>query len=91
MAAYIWRQNIIALEKDNKRLEPGNQIELFGAKLKILSSFWIARLFVWVKRGNKSLDVSIVSSGFDPISKLSEINQTQNKDINLWTKKCQKW
>jgi glutamate--cysteine ligase len=87
-------KNIIALQKDNKNisLEPGNQIELSGAKLKNIhqvcseSQDYLFEL----KEVTKSLDVSIVSSGFDPISKLSEINSNPKQRYKLMNKEMPK-
>ena len=66
--------NIIGLNKGGKNitLEPGNQIELSGEKLNNIheacaeSQDYLFEL----KQVTKKLNISIVSAGFDPISKL---------------------
>ncbi len=82
--------NIIGLNKNNKNitLEPGNQIELSGEKLNHIheacaeSQDYLFEL----KQVTKKLDVSIVSAGFDPISKLSEIPNNPKQRYKLMTK-----
>ena len=88
------KNNMIGLNKGGKNitLEPGNQIELSGEKLSNIheacaeSQDYLFEL----KQVTKKLNLSIVSAGFDPISKLNEIpnNPKQryklmNKDITL--------
>ena len=88
------KENIIALNKGGKNitLEPGNQIELSGDKLNHMheacaeSQDYLFEL----KQVTKKLDIKIVSAGFDPISKLSEIPgnpkqryELMNKDMPL--------
>ena len=83
-------QNIIGLNKAGKNitLEPGNQIELSGDKLSNIheacaeSQDYLFEL----KQVTKKLDISIVSAGFDPISKLDEIPNNPKKRYKLMTK-----
>ena len=83
-------KNIIALNKGGKNitLEPGNQIELSGDKLNHMheacaeSQDYLFEL----KQVTKKLDIKIVSAGFDPISKLSEIPNNPKQRYELMTK-----
>jgi glutamate--cysteine ligase len=84
------KENIIGLNKGGKNitLEPGNQIELSGDKLNNIheacaeSQDYLFEL----KQVTKKLDISIVSAGFDPISKLHEIPNNPKKRYELMTK-----
>ncbi len=84
------KENIIALNKGGKNitLEPGNQIELSGDKLNHMheacaeSQDYLFEL----KQVTKKLDIKIVSAGFDPISKLSEIPKNPKQRYELMTK-----
>ncbi len=84
------KDNIIALNKGGKNitLEPGNQIELSGEKLKHIheacaeSQDYLFEL----KQVTKKLNISIVSAGFDPISKLNEIPNNPKQRYKLMTK-----
>jgi len=84
------KKNIIGLNKGEKNitLEPGNQIELSGEKLNHLheacaeSQDYLFEL----RQVTKKLDLSIVSAGFDPISKLSEIPNNPKQRYKLMTK-----
>ena len=70
-------KNIIGLKKGGKSitLEPGNQIELSGDQLNNIheacseSQDYLFELKQVIKR----LNIEIVSAGFDPISKLSDV------------------
>ncbi len=81
--------NIIGLNKGGKNitLEPGNQIELSGDKLNNIheacaeSQDYLFEL----KQVTKKLDINIVSAGFDPISKLSEIPNNPKQRYKLMT------
>jgi glutamate--cysteine ligase len=83
-------ENIIGLNKGDKNitLEPGNQIELSGAKLNHIheacaeSQDYLFEL----RQVTKKLDVKIVSAGFDPISKLDEIPNNPKQRYKLMTK-----
>jgi len=82
--------NVIGLNKNGKNitLEPGNQIELSGEKLNHIheacaeSQDYLFEL----RQVTKKLDLSIVSAGFDPISKLDEIPNNPKKRYKLMTK-----
>ncbi len=82
--------NIIGLNNGDKNisLEPGNQIELSGAKLNNIheacaeSQDYLFEL----KQVTNKLDINIVSAGFDPISKLNEIPNNPKKRYELMTK-----
>ena len=83
-------ENVIALSKGGKNitLEPGNQIELSGDKLNNIheacseSHDYLFEL----KQVTKKLNISIVSAGFDPISKLEEIPNNPKQRYKLMTK-----
>ena len=84
------RENIIGLNKGDKNitLEPGNQIELSGEKLNNIheacseSHDYLFEL----KQVTKKLDINIVSTGFDPFSKLDEIPNNPKQRYKLMTK-----
>ena len=81
--------NIIGLNKSGKNitLEPGNQIELSGDKLNNIheacaeSQDYLFEL----RQVTKKLNISIVSAGFDPISKLNEIPNNPKQRYELMT------
>ena len=84
------KNNIIGLNKGGKNitLEPGNQIELSGEKLNDIheacaeSNDYLFEL----KQVTNKLSISIVSAGFDPISKLNEIPNNPKQRYELMTK-----
>ena len=84
------KNNIIGLSKEGRNitLEPGNQIELSGAKLNNIheacaeSQDYLFEL----KQVAKKLDIKIISAGFDPISKLDEIPNNPKQRYELMTK-----
>src|SRR5210317_2656408 len=84
------KNNIIGLNKGGKNitLEPGNQIELSGEKLSHIheacaeSQDYLFEL----RQVTKKLDISIISAGFDPISKLAEIPNNPKQRYELMTK-----
>ena len=83
-------QNIIALSKEDRRitLEPGNQIELAGAQLNNIHEA-CAESYEYLfelKQVLKKLDLEIVSSGFDPISKLSDVPNNPKQRYEVMTK-----
>ena len=83
------KNNIIGLNKGGKNitLEPGNQIELSGEKLNNIHEACAEShdyLFE-LKQVTKKLDISIVSAGFDPISKLEEIPNNPKQRYKLMT------
>ena len=82
--------NMIGLNKGGKNitLEPGNQIELSGDKLNNIHEA-CAESYDYLfelKQVTKKLNIKIVSAGFDPISKLSEIPNNPKKRYKLMTK-----
>ena len=84
------KNNIIGLNKGEKNitLEPGNQIELSGEKLNNIHEACAEShdyLFE-LKQVTKKLNISIVSAGFDPISKLNEIPNNPKQRYKLMTK-----
>ena len=84
------KENIIGLNKRGKNitLEPGNQIELSGDKLNHIHEA-CAESYDYLfelKQVTKKLDISIVSAGFDPISKLEEIPNNPKERDKLMTK-----
>ena len=84
------KNNIIGLNKGEKNitLEPGNQIELSGEKLNNIHEACAEShdyLFE-LKQVTKKLNISIVSAGFDPISKLDEIPNNPKQRYKLMTK-----
>ena len=87
-------QNIIALNKLNKNitLEPGNQIEVSGEKLKnIHESCSESQNYLFeLQQVTKKLNIKIVSSGFDPFSRLNEIPSNPKKRYALMNKEMPK-
>ena len=84
------KENIIGLNKGGKSitLEPGNQIELSGDKLSDIHQA-CAESYDYLfelRQVAKKIDVNIVSAGFDPISKLSEIPNNPKQRYKLMTK-----
>jgi len=84
------KDNIIGLNKGEKNitLEPGNQIELSGAKLNNIHEA-CAESYDYLfelKQVTKKLGIQIVSSGFDPISKISEIPNNPKQRYEIMTK-----
>jgi glutamate--cysteine ligase len=83
-------ENIIGLKKNGKSitLEPGNQIELSGDQLNSIHEACSESqdyLFE-IKQVIKKLNIKIVSAGFDPISKISEIPNNPKKRYAIMTK-----
>ena len=84
------KKNIIGLNKGGKNitLEPGNQIELSGDKLDNIHEACAEShdyLFE-LKQVTRKLNISIVSAGFDPISKLNEIPNNPKNRYKLMTR-----
>ena len=82
--------NIIGLTKEGKNitLEPGNQIELSGEKLNNIHEACAEShdyLFE-LRQVTKKLGINIVSTGFDPISKIDEIPNNPKERYKLMTK-----
>ena len=84
------KNNVIGLNKGGKNitLEPGNQIELSGDKLKnIHETCSEAQDYLFeLKQVTKKIGINIVSSGFDPISKLNEIPNNPKQRYELMNK-----
>jgi len=84
------KENIIGLNKGGRNitLEPGNQIELSGDKLNHMhegcaeSQDYLFEL----KQVTKKLDIKIISTGFDPISKLEDIPNNPKQRYELMSK-----
>ena len=84
------KDNIIGLNKGKKNitLEPGNQIELSGEKLNNIheacseSHDYLFEL----RQVTKKLNINIVSTGFDPISKINEVPNNPKLRYKLMTK-----
>ena len=83
-------KHVIALKKNDKNitLEPGNQIELSGAKLNnIHETCGESHEYLFeLKQVIEKLDLKIVSSGYDPISTLREIPNNPKKRYEVMTK-----
>jgi glutamate--cysteine ligase len=83
-------KNIIGLKKYGKSitLEPGNQIELSGDKLNnIHEACSESQNYLFeLKQALKKMNLKIVSSGFDPLSKLSEVPNNPKQRYEIMTK-----
>jgi glutamate--cysteine ligase len=81
---------IIGLKKNEKNIsiEPGNQIELSGAKLdNIHEACSESQDYLFeLKQVIQKLNLKIVSAGFDPISKLSEVPNNPKQRYEIMTK-----
>ena len=86
--------NIIALKKNDCQitLEPGNQIELSGARLNNIHDVCKEAhdYTLELKQINSELNLKIISLGFDPISKLKEIPDNPKKRYEIMTKEMPK-
>ena len=86
--------NIIALKKNDCQitLEPGNQIELSGARLNNIHEVCKeAHDYIFeLKQISTKLNLKIISLGFDPISKLKEIPDNPKKRYEIMTKEMPK-
>ena len=84
------KENIIGLSKDGRNitLEPGNQIELSGAKLiNIHEACAESQDYLFeLNQVAKKLNIKIVSAGFDPISSLKQIPNNPKQRYQLMTK-----
>ena len=84
------KTNIIGLTKDDKSitLEPGNQIELSGAKLNNIHEACAEshEYLFELKQVIEKLNFKIISAGFDPISKLSDIPNNPKQRYEVMTK-----
>ena len=83
-------ENIIGLVKNGKSiaLEPGNQIELSGAKLNNIHEVCSEshEYLFELNQVLEKLKLKIVSAGFDPISKLDEIPNNPKQRYKVMTK-----
>ena len=83
-------KNIIGLKKGGKSitLEPGNQIELSGDQLNnIHEACSESQDYLFeIKQVIKKLNLKIVSAGFDPISKISEVPNNPKQRYEVMTK-----
>ena len=96
---YNWRpikegKNIISLSKENKTitLEPGNQIELSGAKLNNLH-LSCSESYKFSKElglACESLNLNMMSVSFDPISNLKKVSKNPKLRYKIMTKEMPK-
>ena len=96
---YSWRpikegKNIISLSKENKTitLEPGNQIELSGAKLNNLhlSCNESYKFLKELRLACESLNLNMMSVSFDPISNLKKVPKNPKLRYKIMTKEMPK-
>ena len=87
-------KKVVSLFKNNKSitLEPGNQIELSGAKLNSLhlvceESY---KFLNELNQACKSLNLKTMSISFDPISKLKQIPKTTKQRYKIMTREMPK-
>jgi len=84
------KKNIIGLKKSGKSitLEPGNQIELSGDQLNnIHEACSESQDYLFeINQVIKKLNLKIVSAGFDPISKISEVPNNPKQRYEVMTK-----
>ena len=83
-------KNVIGLKKGGKSitLEPGNQIELSGDQLNnIHEACSESQDYLFeIKQVIKKLNLKIVSAGFDPISRISEVPNNPKQRYEVMTK-----
>jgi glutamate--cysteine ligase len=83
-------KNVIGLKKNGKSitLEPGNQIELSGDQLNnIHEACSESQDYLFeIKQVIKKLNLKIVSAGFDPISRISEVPNNPKQRYKVMTK-----
>ena len=83
-------KNVIGLNKGGKSitLEPGNQIELSGDQLNnIHEACSESQDYLFeIKQVIKRLSLKIVSAGFDPISKISDVPNNPKQRYEIMTK-----
>jgi glutamate--cysteine ligase len=83
-------KNVIGLKKNGKSitLEPGNQIELSGDQLNnIHEACSESQDYLFeIKQVIKKLNLKIVSAGFDPISKISEVPNNPKQRYEVMSK-----
>ena len=86
--------NLIGLSQNNKKvtLEPGNQIELAGAKLKNIHEI-CSESFIFqdqLEKACKKFNLELLSIGFDPRTKLSDVPSNPKKRYLIMTKEMPK-
>ena len=83
-------KNIIALNKGGKNitLEPGNQIELSGEKLRsIHQTCGESQEYIFeLNQSLKKLNLNLISSGFDPMSNIEDVPSNPKNRYELMTK-----
>ena len=88
------KNNIIALAKEGKTitLEPGNQIELSGAPLNSihLTCNESYKFLDELKKACSSLNLKMMSTSFDPFSKLKNIPKTPKQRYEIMTEEMPK-
>ena len=88
------KNNIIALSKEGKTitLEPGNQIELSGAPLNSihLTCNESYKFLDELKKACSSLNLKMMSTSFDPFSKLENIPKTPKQRYEIMTEEMPK-
>ena len=79
-------------KKQSITLEPGNQIELSGAKLNSLhlSCDESYKFLNELKQACKSLDIKMMSMSFDPISKIKNVPKTPKQRYEIMTREMPK-
>ena len=82
-------ENLIGLTDNGKNisLEPGNQIELAGAKLKNIHET-CSESFVFLdqmKKACEEINLKMISVGFDPISKIENVPKNPKQRYELMT------
>ena len=82
-------ENLIGLKDNGKNisLEPGNQIELSGEKLKNIHEA-CSESFIFLdqmKKACKELDLKMMSIGFDPFSKIENVPKNPKKRYEIMT------
>jgi len=88
------KNNIIALKKEGKSitLEPGNQIELSGAPFKSIH-YNCSESFEFLnqlKKACKNFDLKMISTSFDPFSKLEKVPKTPKQRYEIMNEEMPK-
>jgi len=88
------KNNVIRLQRDDQSitLEPGNQIELSGAKLDSIHLTCIEsyKFLDELKKACLNLNLKMMSVSFDPFSKLEEVPKTPKQRYEIMTKEMPK-
>ena len=88
------KNNVIRLARDGQSitLEPGNQIELSGAKLDSIHLTCIEsyKFLDELKKACLNLNLKMMSVSFDPFSKLEEVPKTPKQRYEIMTKEMPK-